>query len=157
MLDRARYGLYPPGSTFKLVTAMAALRSKPGILEETFQCQTLPDGRVGNFVRGWPRPIRDDIQDKSAHGKVNLEKGIIVSCNAYFAQMASYLLGPEVLHGTADLLGIRVAAPNTPKQLRKALPQAAYGQGQVVGNAFSNGKSGRHRCQWRKHALSDVG
>ena len=36
MLDRARYGLYPPGSTFKLVTAMAALRSNPRILEETF-------------------------------------------------------------------------------------------------------------------------
>ncbi|HEU0006576.1 MAG TPA: FtsW/RodA/SpoVE family cell cycle protein, partial [Terriglobia bacterium] len=136
MLDRARYGLYPPGSTFKLVTAMAALRSKPGILEETFQCQTLPDGRVGNFVRGWPRPIRDDIQDKIAHGTVSLEKGIVVSCNAYFAQMASYLLGAEGLHGAADLLGIRVAAPNTPKQLRKALPQAAYGQGQVVATPF---------------------
>jgi cell division protein FtsW (lipid II flippase) len=136
MLDRARYGLYPPGSTFKLVTAMAALRSKPGILEETFQCQTLPDGRVGNFVRGWPRPIRDDIQDKTPHGKVNLEKGIIVSCNAYFAQMASYLLETEALHGTADLLGIRVAAPNTAKQLRNALPQAAYGQGQVVATPF---------------------
>jgi penicillin-binding protein A len=136
MLDRARYGLYPPGSTFKLVTAIAALRSKPGILEETFQCQTLPDGRVGNFVRGWPRPIRDDIQDKIAHGTVNLEKGIVVSCNAYFAQMASYLLGAEALHRTADLLGIRVAAPNTPTQLRKALPQAAYGQGQVVATPF---------------------
>jgi cell division protein FtsW (lipid II flippase) len=136
MLDRARYGLYPPGSTFKLVTAMAALRSKLGILDETFQCQTLPDGRVGNFVRGWPRPIRDDIQDKIAHGTVNLEKGIVVSCNAYFAQMASYLLGAEALHRTADLLGIRVAAPNTPTQLRKALPQAAYGQGQVVATPF---------------------
>jgi cell division protein FtsI/penicillin-binding protein 2 len=136
MLDRARYGLYPPGSTFKLVTAMAALRSKPGVLEATFQCQTLPDGRVGNFVRGWPRPIRDDIQDKIAHGTVSLEKGIVVSCNAYFAQMASYLLGAEALHGAADLLGIRVAAPNTPKQLRKALPQAAYGQGQVVATPF---------------------
>ena len=29
MLDRARYGLYPPGSTFKVVTATAALRVDP--------------------------------------------------------------------------------------------------------------------------------
>jgi cell division protein FtsI/penicillin-binding protein 2 len=136
MLDRARYGLYPPGSTFKLVTAMAALRLNPEILEKTFQCQRLPDGRVGHTVRGWSRPIRDDVQDKTAHGTVDLEKGIVVSCNAYFAQLATYLLGPEALHGTADLLGIRVAAPNTPKQLRDALPQAAYGQGQVVATPF---------------------
>ena len=31
LLDRARYGLYPPGSTFKLLVAGAALRSSPAV------------------------------------------------------------------------------------------------------------------------------
>ncbi len=34
-LDRARYGLYPPGSTFKVVTAMAALRKDAQLAHKT--------------------------------------------------------------------------------------------------------------------------
>src|SRR5204863_6707881 len=35
-LDRARYGLYPPGSTFKVVTAMAALRKDANLTRKTY-------------------------------------------------------------------------------------------------------------------------
>src|SRR5258705_6873836 len=45
LLDRARYGLYPPGSTFKLVTAAAALRQGIDPGATTFACARLPDGR----------------------------------------------------------------------------------------------------------------
>ncbi len=65
-LDRARYGLYPPGSTFKVVTAMAALRKDAQLAHKTYQCERLPDGRVGSFLKGSKRPIRDDVQDKIA-------------------------------------------------------------------------------------------
>ena len=65
-LDRARYGLYPPGSTFKVVTAMAALRKDAQLAHKTYQCERLPDGRVGAFLKGSKRPIRDDVQDKNA-------------------------------------------------------------------------------------------
>jgi cell division protein FtsI/penicillin-binding protein 2/cell division protein FtsW (lipid II flippase) len=136
MIDRARYGVYPPGSTFKLVTAMAALRKDPGVVRKTFQCVHLPDGRVGNRVRGWGRPIRDDIQDRTPHGDVNLEKGLVVSCNAYFAQLGTYEVGPDELLQTAQLLGITTARPNTAEQLKDALPQASYGQGQVIATPF---------------------
>src|ERR1039458_9557071 len=51
-LDRARYGLYPPGSTFKVVTAMAALRKDAQLAHKTYQCERLPDGRVGNYLKG---------------------------------------------------------------------------------------------------------
>ena len=62
-LDRARYGLYPPGSTFKVVTAMAALRKDAGLAKRTYRVQRLPDGRVGNYLKGSKRPIRDDVRD----------------------------------------------------------------------------------------------
>ncbi|MFL6198696.1 MAG: FtsW/RodA/SpoVE family cell cycle protein [Thermoanaerobaculia bacterium] len=136
LIDRARYGIYPPGSTFKMVTAMAALRKDPAVAQKTFVCQLLPDGRVGNRVRGWGRAIRDDPTDKTPHGEVDLMKGITVSCNAYFAQLGTYEVGPEALLETAQMLGIRVANPNTPEALKDALPQAAYGQGQVIATPF---------------------
>lgn len=135
-LDRARYGIYPPGSTFKLVTAMAALRQIPDIPTWTAECKALEGDRVGNYVRGWGKPIRDDVTDHVPHGTVNLEKGIAQSCNAYFAQLAVYRLGARPLLETANLLGIQMAQPNTPEKLKDALPQAAYGQGQVIATPF---------------------
>jgi cell division protein FtsI/penicillin-binding protein 2 len=129
-LDRARYGLYPPGSTFKVVTAMAALRKDPQLAQKTYQCVRLPDGRVGNFVGNSKRPIRDDVQDHEPHGTLNMERGLIVSCNAYFAQLGTYDVGAQALTDTANLLGI--AAGN----VKNALAQSAYGQGEVVASPF---------------------
>jgi cell division protein FtsI/penicillin-binding protein 2/cell division protein FtsW (lipid II flippase) len=132
LIDRARYGLYPPGSAFKIVTSIAALESRPDSETARFECKRLPDGRVGNFIRGWGKPVRDDILDKEPHGSVDMARGLIHSCNAYFAQLGTNLVGPEALLHAADLFGIRVASPNTAVQLKDALPQASYGQGQVV-------------------------
>ena len=135
-LDRARYGLYPPGSTFKVVTAIAALRKDATLAHRTYECIRLPDGRVGNFMKGSNRPIRDDIQDTAPHGTLDMERGIVVSCNAYFAQLGTYDVGAEPLWATANLLGIASASPNTAAQLKKSLPQSSYGQGQVVASPF---------------------
>lgn len=132
LLDRARYGQYPPGSTFKLVTAMAALRIDPQLEKRTYTCRRLPDGRVGTVVRGWRRPIRDDIGD-SAHGTLSMERAIVVSCNAYFAQLGTYDVGARALHDTAALLGIR--AGDIP-EIQKMMPFASYGQGPVLVTPF---------------------
>jgi cell division protein FtsI/penicillin-binding protein 2 len=135
-LDRARYGLYPPGSTFKVVTAMAAMRKDMQLTHKTYECIRLPDGRVGNFMKGSKRPIRDDVMDREPHGTLDMEHGIIVSCNAYFAQLGTYDVGSGALFDTAALLGIAAASPNTAAQLQKSLPQSSYGQGQVVASPF---------------------
>jgi cell division protein FtsW (lipid II flippase) len=135
-LDRARYGLYPPGSTFKVVTAMAALRKDMQLTHKTYECIRLPDGRVGNFLKGSKRPIRDDVVDREPHGTLDMERGLVVSCNAYFAQLGTYDVGAAALFDTAALLGIATAVPNTAAQLGKALAQSSYGQGQVVASPF---------------------
>ncbi len=131
LLDRVRYGLYPPGSTFKLLVAAAVLRSAPEMQSRTFACQRLPDGRVGNFVRGWSRPVRDDVEDAAPHGAVALHHGLVVSCNAYFAQLAM-ALGPQAIVESAAAFQIDAARPSTADALRHTLPHAAYGQADVL-------------------------
>lgn len=129
-IDLARFGEYPPGSAFKLVTAIAALRGDPSLEVKKYECVRLPDGRVGNRVRG--RWIRDDIQDHRPHGSLDMRTALVHSCNAFFSQLGTYDVGAERLLQTAQLFGIETARPNTVKVLNDEMPQAAYGQAQVL-------------------------
>ena len=135
LLDRARYGVYPPGSTFKLVTAAAVLRSAPALADEHLTCRRLEDGRVGNYVPGWRRPIRDDVGDTQPHGDVALERGLIHSCNAYFAQLGARL-GGTPLREMAARFDIPLTRADAPQRLRDTLPFAAYGQGDVLATPY---------------------
>jgi peptidoglycan glycosyltransferase len=96
----------------------------------------LPDGRTGNYVGNSKRPVRDDEEDKSPHGTLDMDRAIVVSCNAYFAQLGTYKVGPEALLDTAKLIGISIANPATVKNLKPQMPQVSYGQGQVVASPF---------------------
>ena len=128
--DRARYGLYAPGSTFKLLTAAAALRLDQGSWNSRFMCTRLDDGRVGARVQGYG-VIRDDLLDKHPHGSIAMHDAIVHSCNAYFAQLA-VRLGSRSLIDTAALAGISVARDESTARVNATLPQAGYGQGDVV-------------------------
>jgi cell division protein FtsW (lipid II flippase) len=131
-LDRARYGLYPPGSTFKLVTASAALRQHLDPRRTMFTCSRLPDGRVGAKIDGWNRPVRDDVLDAHPHGTIDVHGGFVHSCNAYFAQLA-VKLGSQPLLDTANRLGISLTtSADAVARVRRTLPQIGYGQGDVV-------------------------
>lgn len=79
--NRAIQGQYPPGSTFKIIMAIAALE------EEAVN----PDAFIqdpGFFPFG-NRNFRD--WKKGGHGAVNLHKAIVESCDTYF-----YQLGPKL-------------------------------------------------------------
>jgi peptidoglycan glycosyltransferase len=129
LIDRARFGLYPPGSTFKLVTATAALRQSPAFRDSAFMCSLQGSGRVGAQVAG--TLVRDDVLDQHPHGRIDMHEGLVQSCNAYFAQLA-VRVGAQPLLDTANLLGISVARDDSVARLRSTLPQAGYGQGDVV-------------------------
>jgi cell division protein FtsI/penicillin-binding protein 2 len=128
LLDRARYGQYPPGSTFKLVTAIAALRLDPKLTGKTFQCRPVAGSRGGAQIPGWRRIIKDDIGDR-AHGALDMRQAITVSCNAYFAQLGVYGVGAAALRDALRLMALPDADP---AELQAMLPFAAYGQGPIL-------------------------
>lgn len=138
LFDRARFGLYPPGSVFKLVTAAAALRTDPASDGRVYACERLPDGRVGAVVRG--AMVRDDESDKNPHGPISMATALARSCNAYFAQLAVEGVGAKRLFETARMLGIRIGSPDTQERLQKTLAQAGYGQGEVVATPLQVGR-----------------
>jgi penicillin-binding protein 2 len=79
MYDRAITGLYPPASTFKLVTAAAALRH--GIVGMNTRMPIACTGGLnygGRYTRCW-RP--------QGHGSLTLPGAIQHSCNVYFYQV----------------------------------------------------------------------
>lgn len=93
-LNRATQGLYPPGSTYKILTALAA--SKAGKLDpdEIVKC----DGaiKVGRRIIS--------CHKKSGHGEQNLEDAIANSCNVYFIKKGLDA-GNSALAETAKIFG----------------------------------------------------
>ncbi len=81
MEDRAISGQYPPGSTYKLVVAAAALEEGIITPETSVYC----DGtfHLGNrMFRCW---------QKKGHGRVNLHRAIVESCDVYFYNLGKQL------------------------------------------------------------------
>jgi cell division protein FtsI/penicillin-binding protein 2 len=126
LLDRARYGVYPPGSTFKIVTAAAALTEDPALANARFTCRGMSDG-VGTVIHG--RLVHDDTADRP-HGTLAMEDATAVSCNAYYAQLGS-CIGWPVLSAMAERFGIATGHPASGAEDAFAI-ESAYGQAQVT-------------------------
>ncbi len=78
LLNRATQGLYPPGSTFKILTALEYIKENPESFQEyQFQCN-------GRYTNG-----DNSIQCFHGihHGNVDLKKAFAKSCNASFANI----------------------------------------------------------------------
>lgn len=76
-LNRALQGLYPPGSTFKTLTAVAAFAAERLDPEEIINCG--PFYRVGN--RNFPEHSRRSF------GEIDLRQALAISSNVFFYQI----------------------------------------------------------------------
>lgn len=116
LLNRATQGQYPPGSTFKLVTALDYFRKHKSFNNYSYLCQgsiTMEDHTIQCY-------------NGSVHGQEDFYSSFAHSCNCAFADMGTKLGGASLLKTSEDLL------------FNKKLPLVSYKK-----SSFSlNGQSG---------------
>lgn len=93
-INRLTSATFVPGSIFKLVTAAAAIENLDDAYTWEFNC-TGSVSYGGNYK----------VTDLQAHGTVNLEKALEVSCNCYFGQLAEKL-GPALMEEYTKKAGL---------------------------------------------------
>lgn len=131
LTNRAIREIYPPGSTFKLVTTAAALEAgkKPDTLVDTPDILVLPDTtvRLGN-------------QSSCGNTKVSIDRALQLSCNTAFANLGMEL-GEEKMAAQAEKFGfgqaflpeLGGATSSYPKGMNKAqLAMSSIGQYDVT-------------------------
>ena len=93
-MNKTIEGLYPPGSTFKIVVALAGLESGAISATEKIYCP-------GHWDYG---DRRFNCWEKKGHGWVDLKGALKHSCDVYFYQMA-LRIGIDAIKSTALKLG----------------------------------------------------
>lgn len=100
MFNRATQGIYAPGSTFKMCTAVAALES--GIITPS---SIIQDRGIYTYYRD-PQPMCWVYrQGGSTHGRINVTQAITESCNYFFYEVGR-LTGIRTLDSYASQFGL---------------------------------------------------
>ena len=97
LLNRATQSAYPPGSTFKIVTMLAGLKSGQ-VMSDTH----MPTSCNGGYVFGGRR---FGCWDPHGHGNLDLVDALQHSCDVYFYQLGLHL-GIDPLQQTANALSL---------------------------------------------------
>lgn len=116
LVDKIVQGQYPPGSTFKMIVAMAALES--GVVNASHEVYCPGRRRLGNHVfHCWKR---------EGHGTQNMLGGIRNSCDVYFYDLAERT-GIDAIAAMARRFGLGeafdIGIPHTASGL---VPSAAW-------------------------------
>lgn len=129
LLDRALDGLYPPGSTFKIFTASAALDSGTVSMDSHFEDPGYL--QIGNFT------LHDN--ESEATGYAGLATAFALSSNVDFAQIA-LKMGVDTFYAYLDRWGI--GAPldfQLPAEPARVPPKAEIVPGELAQMAFGQG------------------
>ncbi len=135
LLNRATHGLYPPGSTFKTVTAASALEFNVITPSTIVECP----GEV--VIDGFPISCSNVPQGV---GRYPFSDAYIYSVNAVFADVGANRLGWDRLEDTAQRLGFgrpldfelttaisELRLPGSPRT-NVLLASTAFGQGELL-------------------------
>ncbi|MEN6406898.1 MAG: penicillin-binding transpeptidase domain-containing protein [Thermoguttaceae bacterium] len=115
LLNRAVQMAIPPGSTFKIVTAVALLESPGFDPQKSFFCQ-------GFLSRPDRQRCEIFVREGIGHGDVTLADALCTSCNVYFFHFADRL-GPEPLTACAARFGFgRPTGVDLPGEASGTLP-----------------------------------
>lgn len=114
LLNRAVDCLYPPGSTFKQITAAAALESKAVDLNTTWRCD-------GSMKLGSRR-----FDCWAVHGPTSFYKAIADSCDVYFYN-AGLRTGPDKIAAVASEYPLaRLTGIDLPHEMIGTIPSPAW-------------------------------
>lgn len=94
LTNKGIQGTYPPGSVFKIITALAGLEERKAIPQTTFFCRGVYD--FAHRPRCWK---------KGGHGTVNVYSGLEQSCDVYFYNVG-HRLGIDALARYARMFGL---------------------------------------------------
>lgn len=117
MLNRALQSQYPPGSTFKIITAIAALEE--GVIETDRHISCTGGISYGKWTFGcWK---------KGGHGSVDFHRALVESCDTYFYEVGRRL-GIDKIHkyATAFGLGTETGLSLRVKERKGLIPSTAW-------------------------------
>jgi penicillin-binding protein 2 len=116
MLNRAIQGIYAPGSTFKLLVALAALEKGIATAQTAVYCA----GKKNYYGR-------DFRCDKlSGHGTLSMVQAIAQSCDVYFYELAARM-DVDDIHATAEKYGLTDRTDvDLPQEKRTRIPSRAW-------------------------------
>lgn len=144
LINRVTQGLYPPGSTFKVINVAAALASGLFERDTTYTCTGVWDELGPNFVKyDWTV-----AKDKPPHGEIILPQALTYSCNTYNYHIGFqlYNLDPEYLpkfarkFGLGEPTGIVGLLEGSNEEVGGIVPDAKWKQ-ENIGEQWSAGDS----------------